>query len=721
MSIILVLTFGLIFCLAQFSEAAPMGTAFTYQGRLIDNNIAADGEYDFQFRLFDGDTGGNQVGGDVSIGDVNVIDGYFTVELDFGSVFTTEARWLEIGVREGSSSGNFTTLSPRQKITAVPYAIKAEGLDGGNAVVRGHLQGTCVPPPPYPQPSDPLPAYPFEFDISQLGNISPSDVNVIVSGYKFAMPFASEGPLVIRWQVTDSPYDLTLLLEVYDENGNVYDTSDTTNWRDKKLSIDFIASGGSADSSVAFFSGSKIVGGRISGTPPATYPFEFDISELGDSHASDVMVVASGSKLTGTGEPETPLMVKWEVSDSPLTVAFRVWDTEGNEYSPASGSWLGRQVEMSFVAFDPNGGGVLSGGSQVVVSGGLEGICHDPIDAGAPDDTLPDHPFEFDISGLGAVESDDIAVCITGFKMSGSGVTEGPLWFDWEVIASPFPLTLRVNVWDENHNPYDFTDGINWEDKRLKLSYIASVNSGGMSAGGNVLSGKFEYTVNDYPTMPFEIPIGGFDIVDVNSINVVASGIRHETGGKAMPLAVKGAVVDSSGLKLNLWVWDINGDEPDDNNPAWDGKTLEVSYSIIGPAGGGSTGTAGANKVVTDLNLDSDGNIVTGALPQEDYYGTVTRVYLRDLPNLKARLGGGGITLTAVNDRIKKIMLSAQTYLEETQATFIGFRWARVNGGAIGTDETDIYWPVKVYEDEHTATEDTSATYKLMRVEAHLK
>jgi len=220
--------------------------------------------------------------------------------------------------------------------------------------------------------------------------------------------------------------------------------------------------------------------------------------------------------------------------------------------------------------------------------------------------------------------------------------------------------------------------------------------------------------------MPFEIPISGFDVADINSINVVASGIRNETGGEVTLLAVKSTLVDSSGLKLNLWVWDVNGDEPDDNNPVWDGKTLEVSYAIIGPAGG-STGMAGAEKVVTDLNLDSDGNIVTGEIEQYDYRGTVTRVYLRDLPNIKARLGGSGITLAKVNDSVKKIILSAQTYLEAAQDNFIGFRWARVNGSAIGIDETDIYWPIKVYEDEHTATEDSSATYKLIRVEAHFK
>jgi len=43
--------------------------------------------YDFQFKLFDdvNVVDGNQVGSYVNIADVEVIDGYFTVELDFGS------------------------------------------------------------------------------------------------------------------------------------------------------------------------------------------------------------------------------------------------------------------------------------------------------------------------------------------------------------------------------------------------------------------------------------------------------------------------------------------------------------------------------------------------------------------------------------------------------------------------------------------------------------
>jgi hypothetical protein len=137
MSAILGLALGLIVCTANVSEAVPVGTAFTYQGRLIDANSTADGLYDFAFKLYDANVGGSKVGTDVNVADVDVIDGYFTVELDFGGgVFAGDARWLEIGVRPGEleDPNAYTPLSPRQEVTPTPYAIYAESADPGNTL-----------------------------------------------------------------------------------------------------------------------------------------------------------------------------------------------------------------------------------------------------------------------------------------------------------------------------------------------------------------------------------------------------------------------------------------------------------------------------------------------------------------------------------------------------------------------------------------------------------
>lgn len=114
---------------------APAGAGFTYQGRLTDGGAPANGAYDFTFALYDDPTAGAPVGGTVTRDDVNVSDGLFTVTLDFGNVFNGTALYLEIGVRPGTSSGAYTTLTPRQPLTAAPYAAYAlrspwSGLSG---------------------------------------------------------------------------------------------------------------------------------------------------------------------------------------------------------------------------------------------------------------------------------------------------------------------------------------------------------------------------------------------------------------------------------------------------------------------------------------------------------------------------------------------------------------------------------------------------------------
>lgn len=132
MLIILVLALGLMVWSVAVSKAEPMGTAWIYQGRLIDANKPADGEYDFQFRLYDDPNAGTQQGSTIDINDLDVIDGYFTVELDFGgNVFDGNGLWLETAVRPGDTNdaNDFVTLNPRQELTPIPYAIYTRKAD----------------------------------------------------------------------------------------------------------------------------------------------------------------------------------------------------------------------------------------------------------------------------------------------------------------------------------------------------------------------------------------------------------------------------------------------------------------------------------------------------------------------------------------------------------------------------------------------------------------
>jgi hypothetical protein len=121
-------------------RSGPVGTAFTYQGYLPDGGSPANGTYDFIFVLYDAATYGNYIGG-LYRHDVQVADGVFTVQLGFASdAFTGDARYLEIQVRPGDSTGIYQPLSPRQELTAAPYAL---GLRPG-ADVAGDRPGDSI-------------------------------------------------------------------------------------------------------------------------------------------------------------------------------------------------------------------------------------------------------------------------------------------------------------------------------------------------------------------------------------------------------------------------------------------------------------------------------------------------------------------------------------------------------------------------------------------------
>jgi hypothetical protein len=113
------------------------GNAFTYQGYLTDGGSPANGLYDFSFSLY-ADAGGTQWVTDADpVDNVNVVDGLFTVPVDvteagLGDVYfylNGDARYLQIGVRPGASTGAYTHLSPLQPLTPAPYALALPGMN----------------------------------------------------------------------------------------------------------------------------------------------------------------------------------------------------------------------------------------------------------------------------------------------------------------------------------------------------------------------------------------------------------------------------------------------------------------------------------------------------------------------------------------------------------------------------------------------------------------
>src|ERR1043166_4783628 len=121
---------------------AQQTSAFNYQGKLGDTGSPANGNYQFEFKLFDAAAGDVQIGTTQSASAV-VTNGIFTTQLDFGSAafiigHGSAERWLEISVRPGTT-GTYTTLTPRRQINSVPLAVGSLSADDA-----AHLGGVSA-------------------------------------------------------------------------------------------------------------------------------------------------------------------------------------------------------------------------------------------------------------------------------------------------------------------------------------------------------------------------------------------------------------------------------------------------------------------------------------------------------------------------------------------------------------------------------------------------
>jgi hypothetical protein len=117
---------ALLAALAGSAVATDMGTAFTYQGRLCDDGVPANGLYDFTFELYDApDPPGGSFIDSRTLPAVFVTNGLFTTNIDFGiAPFAGQARWLKISART-NGVGAYAALGPRQELKPTPYALYA--------------------------------------------------------------------------------------------------------------------------------------------------------------------------------------------------------------------------------------------------------------------------------------------------------------------------------------------------------------------------------------------------------------------------------------------------------------------------------------------------------------------------------------------------------------------------------------------------------------------
>jgi len=107
---------------------ADLGTAFTYQGRLLRSGVPVTATCNFSFGLWDAPIAGDVVGASPQVAPgVSVANGLFTVVIDFrDGAFGGDARWLEITVRCAQDISP-STLTPRQELTPASYALFAGG------------------------------------------------------------------------------------------------------------------------------------------------------------------------------------------------------------------------------------------------------------------------------------------------------------------------------------------------------------------------------------------------------------------------------------------------------------------------------------------------------------------------------------------------------------------------------------------------------------------
>ncbi len=131
--------------------AAPVGTAFTYQGSLIKGGVPVSTPQDFEFGIYDSASGTGQVGTTITLANVAVTNGLFNVNLDFGAgAFGTEQRFLQIMVRSIGDTV-YMGLAPRAAVMPAPVAlsvaaggVSSEAIQDG-AITRAKLAPSVNP------------------------------------------------------------------------------------------------------------------------------------------------------------------------------------------------------------------------------------------------------------------------------------------------------------------------------------------------------------------------------------------------------------------------------------------------------------------------------------------------------------------------------------------------------------------------------------------------
>ena len=115
---------------------------FTYHGTLQDAGEAANGKYELRLTLYSGASGGSVLAGPVTVYDVEVKDGNFVTNVDFGPLALSSQAWL--GVEVKADGGDFVALDSRSPVAPEGSACPGSwALDGNAGNPTGSYLGTA--------------------------------------------------------------------------------------------------------------------------------------------------------------------------------------------------------------------------------------------------------------------------------------------------------------------------------------------------------------------------------------------------------------------------------------------------------------------------------------------------------------------------------------------------------------------------------------------------
>jgi len=547
-------------------SATPLGTAFTYQGRLSDGGAPASGIYDLRFTIYDStNNAGGIVASPLTNSAVAVSNGLFTTTLDFGEgVFDAADRWLEIGVRTNGSVGAFTALSPRQPLTPAPYALYAPNAGAAktattaltaNGVSAANILGT-------------IPDARLSANVALLGG------NAAFAGAVTAMTFNGSGA-----GLTNVPAAAL--------SGTIADAQLSANIPRLNVATTAVQATGSPIVTAGFITGATVTSG---GTGYVTAP----TVTVNDSTGSNAVLAADIS----AGGIVTNLTVQNAGSGYSADATLAIDPPPSNAYQVFAGSNYFSGVNLltnvnNVVAgnFSGNGGGLVNldasalagtvpdarlssnvallngnaafAGSLTasVFNGSGAGLSNVP--SGSLTGTIADSQLSANIARLNANQTFTGTVTAGGFVGSGAGLTNLP-------VSSVGPTTNSLIVgWGDN--------GVGQATAPAGVSNVVAVGAGELHSlalknDGTVVT--WGYNGNGQTTVPaglnnvVAVAAGRYHNLALKNDGTVVGWGGNGSGEATVPAGLSNVVAVAAGsfhslaLKGNgtIVAWGYNGD-----------------------------------------------------------------------------------------------------------------------------------------------------------------